>query len=180
MRLEFHKQLKRIWEKDNRFVGIDRSTLPLPVKVEGRLDVERPIRLCREPLRGFMFKLPLRNISFVPLVTAPMEATCHLVVRLGRPVKPGSILYAGGDLDRRLVVLFDALRIPLGEQDLPADISGEKEVLCLLADDSLITKLTIEPHELLGDYPDSHYVELDIDVSIKAVTPMHGTTSLLW
>ena len=54
MRLDFHRQ-KRVWEKDNRFVGIDRATLPLPTPRQGRLDVERPIRLYQQPLRGFMF-----------------------------------------------------------------------------------------------------------------------------
>ena len=154
MRLEFHRQIRRIWEKDNRFVGIDRAALPLPT---GNFDVERPIKLHKQPLRGFMFRVPLRDISFIPLVTAPMEASCHLSVRLGRPLKPGSIIFAGGDLDRRLVILFDALRIPREDQELPDSVGEDKEVLCLLADDSLITKLTIEPHEILGDYSNDRF-----------------------
>jgi hypothetical protein len=58
--------------------------------------------------------------------------------------------------------------------------NSDNRVFCLLEDDELITKLTIESKRLLGPPHEPNYVELDIDVTITAVTPMVGNIDLLY
>ena len=46
-----------------------------------------------------------------------------------RPEVPGAIITQGGDIDNRLKTLFDALRMPQNENELPKDeIPGTDEV----------------------------------------------------
>jgi hypothetical protein len=106
-----------------------------------------------------------------------------LDIRLHRPTGPGSILFTGGDLDNRLKVLFDALRIPTTLTEVGEDSpASEGEVFyCLLADDRLITKVSIESFRLLEPHPDDeNYIEVDIDVTVQAMTPMTGAWTLLF
>jgi hypothetical protein len=180
IRRYLHPQLQELWRTDvNRLAGIDLKTLQTPILKGGVMDVERPIL----GLQYFFFRLPLGGFNFVPLVTAPQEAHCHLALRLHRPTKPGSILFGGGDLDNRLKVLFDALRIPTSVEEIGDDRPAQEgEVFfCLLADDQLITRVSIESFRLLGpDRYGENYVEMDLDVTVQAVTPMQGTLTLLF
>ncbi len=181
----FHEQIKKLWDQDNRLCNLQREKFQAPTLKDGRFDLPRPLSPAElNPLSAFFYRHPVRNLLFIPLVTDPMEAHCHISVRLGRPMKPGSIVYGGGDLDSRLRTLFDALRMPRNESELPDDagpIGGSnQEIFCLLSDDSLITRLSIESYQLLGNYPSDHYVDADIEVQIRAVTPMVGTVSLLF
>lgn len=56
-----------------------------------------------------------------------------------------------GDIDNRVKTLIDSLRVPVATEDysnrLPAD--DEKPLFCLLEDDKLITKLSVETDQLL-------------------------------
>jgi hypothetical protein len=128
--------------------------------------------------------LPLRGIKFVPLITHVREAHCHLAIRFYRRDKPGEIISTDGDLDNRLKTLFDALRMPHRDDELPKDIPlGESPFFCLLDDDALITKLSLETFALLtptqpGD--DDAYAELEMGVEIRAMTPMWGTIDWLF
>lgn|SRR2546425_2263782 len=180
IRRYLHQQLEELWRTDsNRLAGIDPKTLQTPILKGTVMDVERPIL----GLRYFFFRHPIGGFNFVPLVTAPQEAHCHLALRLHRPTGPGSILFSGGDLDNRLKVLFDALRIPTSVEEIGDDHPGQEgEVFfCLLADDRLITRVSIESFRLLGAHPDDeNYVEIDLDVTVQAITPMGGTIALLF
>ncbi len=79
----------------------------------------------------------------------------------------------GGDIDNRLKTLFDAMRIPVATEDyirrIPAD--DEKPMYCLLEDDKLITKITVETDQLLqlssGTTTDAHQVRLVIRVQLR-------------
>jgi hypothetical protein len=179
IRCQLHPQLAELWRSDtNRLATIDPKTLQTPVRKGSALDVTRPIL----GFSGFFYRYPIGGFNFVPLVTVPLEAHCHLDVRLHRSSQPGGILFAGGDLDNRLKVLFDALRMPLDNAEVDKVPREEGEVFyTLLADDALITKLSIESFRLLGARPeDENYVEVEIEVTIQAVTPMGGTVTLLF
>ncbi len=113
--------------------------------------------------------------QFVPLVTKFHKLTCELDILFLRAEKPGSIfkVNSAGDLDNRLKVLFDALRLPNQMNQLPSTASptgGEGPFLCLLEDDDLVTAVRIES-ERLYEPSDSHignHVRLTIRVTIKA------------
>lgn len=180
LRTHFHQQLKRLWEANNVLRGIPRTKLTQPIKVHDSYDLPRPLGNVEPLIRNFLFRVQYHNSWFIPLITGPMEAHCHLAIRVGRPIKPGSIVFDGGDLDGRLKTLFDALAIPKEEHSLdPRDVS-EQEHICLLSDDSLITALSIESYELLEGGCSENYIDLDIAVTVTAVTPMPGTWTLLF
>jgi hypothetical protein len=105
----FHRQVKNIWENHNSLRHISRKELQEPTKVADRFEVARPIK---GGLPGILFRHKVHNSWFVPMITGPMEAYCHLALRVGRPTKPGQIVFSGGDLDGRLKTLFDSLAIP--------------------------------------------------------------------
>ena len=76
---------------------------------------------------------------------------CALNILFLRRDQPGNLVTHGGDIDNRMKVLLDALRMPQECQEVVGDspTSDEDPFLCLLRDDSLITKLTIETDHLL-------------------------------
>jgi hypothetical protein len=69
-----------------------------------------------------------------------------------RTEEPGSLMAQSGDLDNRIKTLLDSLKIPREASALPSDAKSDedqKPFFCLLQDDSLITKLSIEADRLL-------------------------------
>jgi hypothetical protein len=151
LRYHFNSQLRKVWESHNVLREVPRGALQQPVVKGTDYDVPRPIPTTNPPLAGFLFRRQLRGLWFIPMITMPMEAHCHLTLKIGRPMKPRHVIFDGGDLDGRLKTLFDALAVPTDEAALPVGATGDEgEVLCLLADDSLITGLTIESYQLLG------------------------------
>ena len=142
IRLHFHRQLADLWTNNGWLAGINPKTLQLPIVSGPKFDVCRPI----SGPAGFFYRYQLNGFDFVPLVTLPLEAHCHLAIRLHCPTGSNSILVGGGDIDNRLKTLFDALRMPTGAAELPASATPDADAtfFCLLADDRLITKLTVE------------------------------------
>lgn len=88
---------------------------------------------------------------FVPLVTEDLGLICAVDILFLRPDAPGSLVQSG-DIDNRLKTLFDALRLPgpdakeLGGHS-PAD--DENPFYCLLQDDRLISRVSLETDVLL-------------------------------
>jgi hypothetical protein len=65
---------------------------------------------------------------------------------------PGNLIRHGGDIDNRIKVLFDGLRIPQECSELPDDAKPESEddpFFCLLEDDELITEVKVTTDRLL-------------------------------
>jgi len=89
-----------------------------------------------------------------------------------RPHAPGDVISAG-DLDNRLKTLFDALRIPVLNERYSGRSPGDDEkpyFYCVLEDDKLITKVSVETDQLLeyvssGANPDD--VRLVITVRLR-------------
>jgi hypothetical protein len=102
------------------------------------------------------------GFRFAPLVTDRLGTLARVDVLLLRPEPPGHLLQNPGDLDNRAKTLLDALRMPnrpeeLPDGDQPGD--GEDPFFCLLKDDALVTKLSIDTDTLLD-------AENDTDVSV--------------
>jgi hypothetical protein len=95
----------------------------------------------------------------------------ELAITFLRPEPPGRIVTQCGDIDNRLKTLFDALRMPEEEKEIPkGDIPGgnENPFFCLLEDDNLITKVAVTTDRLLQLCDDSSFVNLLITVRTKA------------
>lgn len=151
IRKKIHPQIRNFWKLNEAFVNNeDRNGGETPIHpgprgvIFGTIGREHTVRALSNQFSTF-------NYNFVPLLTKQLKVLCELDVLLLRPGKPGKLLNAG-DLDNRLKTLFDALTMPqfesqLGPYKTPED--DEKPFFCLLEDDSLITKTTVEADTLL-------------------------------
>lgn len=121
----------------------------------------------------------------VPLITRHNGLTCWLDITLKRRSDPGDLIVNGtdgGDLDNRLKLLLDALRMPLANNEVPASMWGHGEWLnCLLEDDALISRIAIEAQRLTtspaeNEGPD--YAEVDVVVDVKSLRPWPVTIGI--
>jgi hypothetical protein len=88
---------------------------------------------------------------FIPLVCQDLGLTCSVDVMFLRRDEPGSIINSGGDIDNRLKVLFDGLRIPQNAEELAGDqpTAPNERFFCLMEDDKLITEVKVTTDRLL-------------------------------
>jgi hypothetical protein len=166
IRKKLHPQLKRLWQvspylKNMTFPSsgnfalseIARSTM-----IEHLADNRR-----------------VRKYRFVPLVTEDLSLWCGIDVLFLRPGRGGRII-SSGDIDNRLKTLFDALRRPKHQElgQCPDPGEGEDSFFCLLEDDSLVTKVTVEADTLLdpvaGEVPGRSDARLVITVRLRPTT----------
>jgi hypothetical protein len=94
---------------------------------------------------------PAAGYNFSCLVSQSWGYLAHLDITLLRPEPAGLIITKGGDIDNRLKTLFDALRPPQQLNELPSNYCPPANGIlhCLLEDDSLITKVSVETDYLL-------------------------------
>ena len=85
--------------------------------------------------------------KFVPLVHGTWSLACSLDILFLRRDHPGGVISSGGDIDNRLKVLFDGLR-PRENSEMP-DGQIDDPFFCLLADDSLITEVSVTTDRLI-------------------------------
>lgn len=138
IRVAFHKQLRRLW-----------SVVPaLQPQNGGFLTIGVPQRaITKEALAE---KHHQYGFSFVPLVTQELDLLCSLEILFLRPDRPGELIWAG-DIDNRLKTLLDAMRIPEPAEEYTSRQPAEDEepFFCLLEDDKLITRVSVETDRLL-------------------------------
>lgn|SRR2546425_4871760 len=115
------------------------------------------------------------GFRFVPLVRKDSAFSCSLDILFLRRDNPGNLVCSGGDIDNRIKVLFDALRIIDNRSELgtanPIPAPGEDPFFCLLEDDNLITDVKITTDRLLVPVQSEeniHDVELVIHVKLTA------------
>jgi hypothetical protein len=118
---------------------------------------------------------------FVPLIGERLATSCSLDILFLRRDAPGGLVKHGGDLDNRIKVLFDALRMPQNRGELPtsAPETDEDPFYCLLEDDRFINGVTITTDKLLTPLePNSeeriHDVLLVICVKTVVLNPYHA------
>jgi hypothetical protein len=164
IRRQFHPQLKKLWEvspqlKNQPFTLPDEAITiggPMPVDVIERLAALRS----------------LGNYRFVPLVTEELSLWCGLDILFLRPGGANAV-FRSGDLDNRIKTIVDALKRPttLDEIGDNSPVTGEDPFYCLLDDDSLVAKLSVEADELLqhvgGDVPNEKDARLVITVTVR-------------
>jgi hypothetical protein len=117
---------------------------------------------------------------FVPLVTKGGIAELEIIML--RPEAPGSVISSGGDIDNRIKTLLDGLCLPTAHQIPPRASPAETDEvhLCLLEDDRLVTRLSVETQELLEANVNAKEVVLLIKVrarDIREIEPRIGNLS---
>ena len=91
------------------------------------------------------------GFRFIPLVSARQARFCTLDILFLRRDMPGNLIANGGDIDNRIKVLFDGLRITRNREELGGATPqvDEDPFFCLLEDDSLITEVKITTDRIL-------------------------------
>ncbi len=150
----------------------------LTEKIRGNLAVHKLPEGQEPDWAAIGRKYHLRGEEFVPIVVGAADAVCHLDILFLRREHTDSLILKpkdeyGGDLDNRLKIFLDALRVPQEEKEVPVGIVPEPweqgPFYCLLEDDSLITKLCIEADVLAGLHrPDEHkHVKIILTATLK-------------
>jgi len=164
LRRVFHNQLKRLWEI-TPFLKSGTGSGPSALIVSPGPD--DPIY----DIESLSAKYSQFGFNFVPLVTEELNLICGLDILFLRPDKPGE-LYWAGDIDNRIKTLLDSLRIPTANERYIERMpqADEKPFFCLLEDDKLITKLSIETDQLLQfatEKQDMNDVRIVISVKLR-------------
>jgi hypothetical protein len=106
------------------------------------------------------------------LVREKLSLVCDLDILFLRRENPGHLVSGGGDLDNRIKVLFDALRMPQDANEVRGfSPDGSKLLFCLAEDDKLITGFRVTTDRLLEPAPsqaEENNVQLIINVEVKA------------
>ena len=168
----FHPQLKRLWEI-TPFLKSGHRSGTSAMLLQGQEEdpvYDIPTLAARHSRYGF---------NFVPLVTSNLNLICGLDILFLRPDRPGGLIWAG-DIDNRLKTLFDLLRIPEANERYSDRTPGpdEKPFFCLLEDDKLITKISVETDQLLQfvtPTEEMSEVRLVITVRLRPYEPTLGT-----
>jgi hypothetical protein len=172
IRRGFHDQMEELWTQSPSLRGFKRAGIEKGEMVAGRLEaVPRSESHSYRELGGF---------RCVPLVQRKIRLACDVKITFLRRGTPGDVLH-GGDLDNRLKTLLDGLRMPQNTAELARDTPSQGTdgwFYCLLEDDSLITSLSVETHQLLlrGDDKD---VDLLIRVRLKPIDPTFAALTYL-
>jgi hypothetical protein len=137
----FHSQIKRLWETHPALQYYGNKVLEWEHK----------------PPKPFLEDLAERHsrggLKFIPLITEANGLVCSLEILFLRSERPGMILERGGDIDNRLKVLVDSLRLPKADEmhKKTHDDPDPSPMYVLMEDDKLITGLSVKTDRLL--YP---------------------------
>ena len=167
IRKVFHKQLKRLWSTHPSFSGQWGE-----IQSDGFVTAMQKDYDLHHNLDNLTNRFERFGYRFIPSTTRTLGVMCGLDILFLRNDPPGAIV-TGGDIDNRLKTLIDGLQMPrdksqLGEYLQPGD--GEDPFFCLLEDDSLITRLSVETDTLLqplDDEPNVNDARVVITVTLK-------------
>lgn len=170
LRAVFSPQLRRKW-RDSRQLNVwDRNTFP--VATLGTWQYESPVDA------NPFYKVNVCGFDVIPLVTWHNGLACRLDITVVGDTRSAAAVIGDGDLDNRLKVLFDGLRIPKGPSEVPAPMfgSGNDELFCLLEDDSLIHRFSVEA--IQSPYSPAEYA-VRIRAIIEPIDGTHGVTGTI-
>ena len=179
LRRTFHEQLKQIWDQKPlsdhpEFLNPGNHTA-----THWGMDEEEHWFLNTEDIT---LVHPIPGIQFVPTVSADLDMVAELTITLLHPEPLGQIITGGGDIDNRLKTLFDSLKVPTSEEELPRDASRSDQpspFFCLLEDDNLITKLDVRTDRLLVPTTDASVVLLLIHVRTRLLKGTFANLGLI-
>ena len=177
IRCVFHEQLEDYWSRDTRLLKVKRALIKRSQKTSRAVhDVRGDDERLGKTVDGRYYFHEVNGVRFVPLVTAWRYLRCDVHVRIyryeGAKNVRGGVLDLNGDIDSKAKSLLDALRMPTDSSDGRSVTPHDGLFFCVLEDDRLVTKLTIETKEKLGKRPAKDKlaeVEAFVDVRIYPV-----------
>lgn len=153
LRKHFHLQMRELWrqhpdlrmQSEAKFRieggGLAKQIIPVVVGQPGKTWVEHIADT----------HVVCNGNRFVPLISQAGGFTCALDVLFLRRDTPGGLVDNHGDIDSRVKVLLDGLRMPIKVEELGGYQidSDEDPFYCLLEDDKLITRISVTTDRLI-------------------------------
>lgn len=174
-----HKQLARLWEvvPDLQMRKGEHSILSAPPAGMNPRTITMAAATPRDSLlKTLGDRFDRCGYKFVPLVSNHLKLSCGLeILFLRRDMPSIPLIRSGGDIDNRMKVLFDALRIPEGCDEIGKAAKEPDEdpyFFCLLEDDSLITDVSVTTDTLLTPPVPGRGIETEA-VTIRPETDVH-------
>jgi hypothetical protein len=177
LRKHFHLQLRELWRQHP---DLRRQAQARFTRTESGLATQ--IRLAAPGEHGA--RTWLEHIAddhvrcngnrFVPLISEVGGFTCSLDILFLRRDNPGGLIRSGGDIDNRIKVLLDGLRMPtdireLGGFQIELD---EDPFFCLLEDDKLVTTVSVITDRLIiPQQTDEHINDVLLVIHVTVVNP---------
>jgi hypothetical protein len=169
----FHRQIKHLWEITPH---LKEAIYPTP---NSYVIVGDDFKY--ENRKAYLAKnFSMFGYQFVPLVTEDLALWCGLDILFLRAGSPGKV-FSSGDIDNRIKTLFDALKLPrqseqLGDYKDKGPSADEVPFFCLMEDDGLVAKVSVETDALLeslaGGIPSNSDARLIVTVSLRPATVM--------
>lgn len=190
IRRAIHPQLRDLCRRDQSLgtmVDKIRGLIPRPElspPFRDNPDLQKFLESTNPDLAAIGRKHQHGEFEFVPIIVGAMHAICELDILFLRREKPGSLIKRakdeyGGDLDNRVKVFLDALRVPSNLQEIPKGALPDTEetpFFCLLEDDAFITRIQVEADTLLGE-PNSASLT-DVRLIVRVTTKV--TQSMIY
>jgi hypothetical protein len=163
LRKHFHLQMRELWQQHPELRAQSKQTYVIGKTPPNQVSYPGPGSKVIFPVVGGdpSGKTWVDHIAdshvrcngnrFVPLISKAGGFTCSLNILFLRRDDPGGLVESQGDIDNRIKVLFDGLRMPRDVKELggyPIE-SDEDPFFCLLEDDSLITSLSVTTDRLV-------------------------------
>jgi hypothetical protein len=164
IRKQLHKQLRVLWQ--------DHRALNFRLTAKEGEALSEAERIANDFARC--------GYRFVPLIRKSIGVACSLDILFLRRDSPGNLVKSGGDIDNRLKVLLDGLRMPDSLPELGgfAPELDEDPFFCLLEDDVLISDLSISTDRLLTPKEDDEHIH-DVMLVIRVTTKALGWQGLM-
>ena len=113
--------------------------------------------------------LTVAGLPCIPLVRKSLELNCSLEILFLRTGDPGALVTQDGDIDNRMKILLDALKVPNAD-NVAKYPQKESPIYCLMESDSLVQGLDIDTDRLLTPTTqDDREVHLVIQVTINVL-----------
>lgn len=180
IRKALHKQLREMWET-NPFLKVRKVTLITnfippnskpPITGCHLIDQRSNTPPKRPVLDWIADSHAAWGFRFVPLISNLDGVACALDILFLRRDARGSLIKSGGDIDNRIKVLFDALRMPQASEELKGSKPDQDEdpFFCLLEDDKLITEVKVTTDKLLAPTgPSQHFNDVHLVMHVRTL-----------
>ena len=115
---------------------------------------------------------------FLPLIDNSSGVGCSLEILFLRRDQPGALIRSGGDIDNRIKVLFDSLRMPSHDGEVVGQaVDDDNPFYCLLEDDRLISEVKATTDNLLTPLNDREHIH-DVRLVIHVKTIVVDSSNL--
>jgi hypothetical protein len=180
IRDQLSPQLKQLWETHHALRVLRSSSWvrgpdvkiaylqPHPSPFDQMIEVDEA-DLRKDGFINLCEPVPVDGHPFIPVARKSLDLNCSLEILFLRKGDPGALVTQDGDIDNRMKILLDALKVPPAE-NVRKYPQKESPTYCLLESDSLIQGLDIDTDRLLSPRTDDEKeVHLVIQVTIHVL-----------